>query len=81
MRRWWTIPLSGIAFVLLIVFLVGLHARRVRSREWCGLDQHTPRLPQIRTVDADWTWHPPGFDCIYMDGSGREVARHRAYPP
>jgi hypothetical protein len=81
MKRWWTIPLSGILFLLMIVVVIGLHSRRVRAREWCGLDDNTPRIERIRSVDADWTWRPPGYDCVYSDGAGNEVTRRRAYPP
>ena len=81
MKRWWMIPLSGLLFLLLIVVLIGLHNRRVRALEWCGLDDNTPRIEQIRDVHTDWTWDPPGYDCVYTSVGGQELARRRAYPP
>jgi hypothetical protein len=80
MRGWWKIPLLGVFVLLVIVVLVGATNRRARSREWCGLDRNVPPLAQTANVSVDWTWDPPGFDCVYRD-QGHEVARRRAQAP
>jgi hypothetical protein len=81
MRGWWKIPLTGIFVLLVIVVLIGETNRRTRSREWCGLDRNVPPLHQITKVSVDWTWDPPGFDCVYKDDRGHELARRRAAAP
>jgi hypothetical protein len=81
MRGWWKIPLVGVFCLLVIVVLVGVTNRRARSREWCGLDRNVPRLARIANVSVDWRWNPPGFDCVYRDDHGHEVARRRAQAP
>jgi len=81
MRGWWRIPVTGVLLLLVIVVLVGVHSRRARQQEWCGLDSSTPRMAQIREVHADWTWNPPGFDCVYTDSRGHEVVRRRGSAP
>ncbi|MEK6273804.1 MAG: hypothetical protein AABM30_00525 [Actinomycetota bacterium] len=81
MRGWWKVPFAGLVVLTVIVSAVGANNRRARSYEWCGLDSSTPRMEQIRDVKVDWTWRPPGFDCVFTDDRGHEVARRRASPP
>ena len=46
---------------------------------WCGTRSERPGADAIT---ADWTWIPPGWDCVYyrLDDSEREhvIARRRA---
>jgi hypothetical protein len=81
MRGWWKIPLAFVFVLLVIVVLVGATNRRARSREWCGLEANEPRSSQITNLSVDWTWDPPGFDCVYKDDRGHEVVRRRASAP
>ncbi|MEP6910131.1 MAG: hypothetical protein ABI896_06845 [Actinomycetota bacterium] len=45
-----------------------------------GVAEHQ-RAAGITGVSTDFTFVPPGWDCVYWSRNGREVARRRADSP
>jgi hypothetical protein len=69
----------GIAvLILVLLFLAGqwFWFEGETATGYCTLT--ASGVPGATQGTTDFTLFPPGFDCVYLDGNGQEIARRRA---